>query len=667
MTLARSVCPYDCPDACGLVVDVVDGRAAAVRGDPEHPYSKGTLCSKMNHYERTVHSPDRLLHPLVRTGAKGEGKFRRASWDEAIALVAERFRAVIAEHGAEAILPYSYAGTMGLVQRNAGHPFFHALGASRLDRTICSPAKDAGWQAIMGKTPGLHPDDVLDSDLVILWSINAAATSVHFAARAAEARKRGATVWLVDTYANDTAAMADRVILVRPGSDGALALGMIHVLARDGLADERFLAAETVGWPELRARALAEYGPERVATLTGLAPAAIEELARAYARARAPFIRLGGGLTRYANSAMTVRTITCLPAVVGAWDRTGGGLMHHASGSAAFDLSPLTREELQPGPTRLVNMSRLGHALNELDAPRVMAMYVYASNPAAAAPDQGAVLRGLAREELFLCVHERFLTDTARYADVVLPATSSLEHPDLYRSYGHYAIQRAKAAVPPVGESKSNWEVFALLARALELPDPLFRMRTDEVIDLLLARPSPWREGLDRARLDAGFAVELKRPAGPRWGTKSGKIELLAVNHREPLPRWLPTHSEEAQQPLWLVTGCNRFTLNSTFMERPELRERAGGMVLRLGPGAASARGLTDGDAVTAWNETGEARFTLSVSASVPDGVAVAEGVWWLRDAPGGRNVNALCAQRLTDEAGGSTFYDNRIDVRRAP
>jgi len=667
MPLARSVCPYDCPDACGLTVEVEGGRAVAVHGDPEHPYSRGTSCTKMSHYERTVHSPDRLRHPLLRVGAKGEGRFERATWEEAIALVAERLAAVAAAHGPEAILPYSYAGTMGLVQRNAGHPFFHALGASRLDRTICSPAKDPGWQAVMGRTPGLHPDDALESDLVVLWSINAVATSVHFAARAAEAKRRGARIWLVDTYANDSAAMADRVILVRPGSDGALALGMIHVIARDGLADERFLAAETIGWPELKARALADYPPARVAALTGLSPETIEELAHEYARARAPFIRLGGGLTRYGNAAMTVRTLTCLPAVVGAWERRGGGLMHQASGSLAWDLSPLTREELQPRPARVVNMNRLGHALNELDGPRVMGLYVYSSNPAAVAPDQGAVLRGLAREDLFLCVHERFLTDTARYADVVLPATTSLEHPDLYRSYGHYAIQRAKGAIPPIGESKSNWEVFGLLARAMGLTDPLFGKSADEVIELLLAVPSPWRDGLDRDRLDAGYAVELRRPAGPRWATPSGRIELLAPGHREPLPRYAPTHAEEAREPLWLVTGCNRFTLNSTFMERPELRERAGGMVLQLGPAAAAARGLADGDPVTAWNDLGEARFTLRVSPSVPEGVAVAEGVWWLRDARGSGNVNSLTSQRLTDEGGGSTFYDNRIDVRRAP
>jgi anaerobic selenocysteine-containing dehydrogenase len=666
VTTHRTACPYDCPDTCGMLVEVEGGQAISVRGDPAHPYSRGTLCAKMAHYERTVHSADRLAHPLVRTGRKGEGAFRRASWEEAIALVAARLKETAAAHGPEAILPYSYAGTMGLVQRNAGHPFFHALGASRLDRTICTPAKDAGWIPVMGKTPGLHPDAVLDSDLVVLWSINAVATSVHFAARVSEAKRRGARVWLVDTYANDTAALADRVILVRPGSDSALALGMLHVLAREGLCDERFLGAETVGWPALRERVLADWPPARAAAITGLPAGEIEALARDYARARAPFIRVGGGLSRYGNGAMTIRTLTCLPAAVGAWDRKGGGIMLQASGSQAFDLSPLTREELQPRPTRIVNMNRLGAALNELGDPRVMAMVVYASNPAAVAPDQGAVLRGLAREDLFLVVHERFLTDTARFADVLLPATTSLEHADLYRSYGHYCVQRVRAAVPPVGEARSNWELFTALAAAMGLDDPLFRLDADGVIDLLLAKPNPWRARLDRAALDAGLPVELDRPEGPRWATPTGKIELESATHREPLPRWLPTHSEEAAEPLWLVTGCNRFTLNSTFMERGDLRERAGGMALRVGPAEASARGLADGDVVEAWNGVGRATFTLRVSGDIPNGVAVAEGVWWVRDCPSQSNVNALTAQRLTDEAGGSTFYDNRVEIRRA-
>jgi anaerobic selenocysteine-containing dehydrogenase len=667
MEHVRSVCPFDCPDACGLVAEVEEGRVTRVRGDPEHPYSRGTLCPKMTGYDRTVHSPGRLLHPLVREGPKGEGRFRRASWDEAIGLVAGRFREVVARDGGEAILPYSYAGSMGLVQRNAGMAFFHRLGASRLDRTICTPAQNAGWAAVMGETPGPSPDVVLGSDLVVLWGINAVATNLHFVARVKEARRRGAEVLLVEIYENDTAAVADRTILVRPGSDGALALGLVHVLAREGLADEAFLAAETVGWPELRARALAEYPPDRVAALTGLAPEAIEALARRLARARAPFLRIGGGPSRYANGAMTIRSIVALAAVLGAFGREGGGCLAATGSSAAFDLSPFTREDLLPRPTRVVNMNELGRALATLRDPPVRAMYVWCSNPAAVAPDQNAVLAGLAREELFLVVHERFMTDTARFADVVLPATTSLEHADLYRSYGHYFMQRARPAIPPLGEAKANWDVFRLLAAAMGFDDPLFAHTADEVIDLLLSRPSPWRDGIDAARLAEGKAVELAVPRRPRWDTPSGRIELRNDAHREPLPRHLPAYGDAGGLPLRLVTAPALYTLNSTFQERDDLRARAGGMRLRLAPAEAAARGLADGDRVVAWSERGEAEFALSVTPRVPPGVAVAEGVFWLAHVPGSRNVNALTSQRLTDDGGGSTFYDNLVDVRRAP
>ncbi len=660
----RSVCPYDCPDACGLLVEVEGGRVARVRGDPEHPHSRGRLCAKMAGYDRTVESADRILHPLVRTGPKGEARFRRASWDEAIALVARSFRAVAAADGAEAILPYSYAGSMGLVQRNAGDAFFHRLGASRLERTICTPAKDAGWKAVMGRTPGPSPDDVLGSDLVVLWGIDAVATNVHFAHRVKEASRRGAKVLLVETWETGTARLADRTLLVRPGSDGALALGIVHVLARERLADEAFLAGETLGWPKLRERALAEWAPSRASALTGLPAEEIEDLARTLARARAPFIRIGGGPSRYGNGAMTVRSIVALAAVLGAFGREGGGCFAGTGSSLAFDLSPLTREDLLAKPTRTVNMNQLGDALLRLSDPPVRAMYVWCSNPAAVAPDQNRVLAGLAREDLFLAVHERFMTDTARFADVVLPATTSLEHPDLYRSYGQYCVQRVRAAIPPRGEAKANWDVFRLLASAMGFEEPLFRMTADDVIDLLLARPSPWRDGAFAARLAEGKAALLRPPSGPRWGTPSGRIELRNPALAEPLPRILPAHADAGGPPLRLVTAPALHSLNSTFMERPELRERNGGMSLELSPADAAARGLADGQRVVAWNGLGEATFVLRVTGRVPPGVAVARGVWWIAHAPGTRNVNALTSQRLTDQGAGSTFYDNRIDVR---
>ncbi len=671
-SLHRSTCPHDCPDACGLLVEVQEGRAVAVRGDPEHPWSKGSLCPKVTRYQATVHAPSRLLTPLLRDGPKGSGAFRRASWDEAIRAIAARWRLILGEHGAEAILPYSYAGTMGLVQRNAGHAFFHALGASRLDRTICSPGQDAGWRAVMGDTIAIDPEEAAESDLVVLWGIDAVATNIHFVARARAARARGGRVLLVDTYATPTAPVADRVFLVRPGSDGALALGVMHVLAREGWVDRAFVAAHVQGFEELAREVLPEWTPERTAAATGLAAAEVVALATEIGRARAPFLRVGSGLSRYGNGSMNVRSIACIPALVGAWAKRGGGALCCTSSSQAFDLSVVTREDLQPRPTRLVNMCRLGHALDDLDGPRIMSLYVYNSNPAAVAPDQNAVLAGLAREDLFTVVHERFPTDTVRFADVVLPATSVLEHGDLFRSYGQYAVQRTRPAIPPVGEAKPNWEVFQLLARAMDLADPFFRLSADDLVDLLLAKPSPLREGLDRAALEEGRAVPLKLPEGAkaRFRTPSGKIEILNPRLAHPLPRALPTHVEASrtEYPLRLLTAPSLYGLNSSFLqEREDLRKKVGPMALRMSPPDAAARGLADGDLVLAWNERGEVVFTLEVAGGVPVGVVVAPGVRRLEDARGPRTVNALTSQRLTDEGSGSTFYDNAVDVRRAP
>ena len=659
-----SACPYDCPDTCGLLVEVADGRAVAVKGDPGHPHSRGTLCPKMAHYEATVHSPLRLTSPLLATGPKGSGQFAAIGWEEAIARIAERWRELLAGPGAQAILPCSYAGTMGLVQRNAGHAFFHRLGASRLDRTICSPAKAAGWAAVMGQTAALPPDTVADSDLVLLWGINAVATSLHGLRGVRAARRAGARVWLIDTYETATAAVADRTFTVRPGSDGALALGIMHILVREGLEDPGFLQTQVQGFPELAAQVLPHYPPARVAALTGLPEPVLEELALAYGRARAPFIILGNGLSRYGNGAMNVRAIACLPAIVGAWGRKGGGGFAGVAGGGGFQLGEVTREDFLPGPVRTVNLNQLGQALEILDGPPVMGLYVYHCNPAAVAPDQNAVLRGLARPDLFTVVHERFLTDTARYADLVLPATSSLEHSDLYRSYGSYCIQRARPVIPPVGESRSNWDVFRLLAAAMGFTEPFFRQSADELIDHLLALPSPARDGLDRAALEAGTAVELPAPAPGRWLTRSGRIELLNPSLEPPLPGHRPRHAETGGLPLSLMTAPSVHGLNSSFQERQVLRDRQGGMRLQMNPGDARDRGLADGQEVVACNELGEVRFLLAVTGKVPPGVVVAEGVWWTAFAPGDRTVNALTSQRLTDQGGGSTFYDNRVEVR---
>jgi anaerobic selenocysteine-containing dehydrogenase len=664
----RSVCPYDCPDACGLLVTVENGHAISVSGDPDHPVTRGLLCPKMGHYERCCHSPRRLTTPLRRVGKKGRGEFEPISWGRAIELICSRWQEMIASHGAESILPYSYAGTMGLLQRNAGHAFFNKLGASRLERTICSPAKDAGWKMLMGDTPAMEPAEIEQSDLVILWGINAAATSIHAMRDAQVARQGGARLWAIDTYRTPTCEAVDEVFLIRPGSDGALALAMLHVIDREGLLDREFISAKVLGFDELSARILPDCSPEQMSEVCGLPADVIERMAREYARARAPFIRLGSGLTRYGNGAMTVRTISCLPAAVGAWTKQGGGIFIGTSTGGAFPLQTVTREDFITNMPRLVSMNQLGAALTELAAPPVMSLYVYHSNPAAIAPDQNAVIRGLEREELFTVVHERFLTDTARYADIVLPATSSLEHPDLYRSYGSYCAQRCSAAIPPVGEAKNNWELFCLLAAGMGWDEPFFRLSADELVERLMVEETPWRSVAVTERLQQGEPVMLTPPSEPKktWLTPSGKIEVLNVREAEPLPRLLPTHAERDGYPLRLQPATTPFALNSSFYEQDDLRSKQKCMELLMNRGDAEARGLVDGQTVVACNDRGTVRFTLRISGRVPAGTVVTEGVWWREFIPGDRGVNALTSQRLTDGGRGSTLYDVTVEVRGA-
>ena len=662
--ILRSVCPYDCPDTCGLLVEVKEGRAIKVSGDPDHPFTRGTLCVKMNPYPKTVHSPLRLTHALLRTGAKDSGEYRLISWEEAIDRIVERWQKIIDQCGSEAILPYSYAGTMGLIQRNAGHPFFHRLGASRLDRTICSPAKDVGWKTVMGETPGPHPDEVAESDLVILWGINAVSTNIHFLHGVNKAKEKGATVWLIDTYETITSSGADQTYIVRPGSDGSLALGLMHLLVRDDLIDHHFITSHVQGFEELKEKVLPGFSPEKVSLLTGLSSETIQAMAHAYGRAKNPFIRLGSGLSRYGNGAMAIRTIACLPAFVGAYGKRGGGCLAGTSTAGAFAMKEVLREDFMTKKTRTINMNRLGWALNELNDPPIQSLYVYHSNPASVTPDQNQVLKGLAREDLFTVVHERFMTDTARYADIVLPSTSSLEHSDLYRSYGTYCIQRAKAAIPPVGESKSNREVFSLLAQRMEFHEPFFRQTADDLIEHLLSIPSPMREGIDREAFSAGKAVEISLPrdARTRFKTPSGKIEILNPRESHPLPFYLPPY--DGDYPFRLMTAPSLYCLNSSFREREDLRKTEKAMFLQMNPADAEIKGIKEGDSVIAFNQLGEVSFILRVTPKVPSGVVVAEGIWWLEHCPGLRSVNALTSQRLTDQGGGSTFYDNTVDVR---
>lgn len=664
-TVKRSVCPFDCPDACGLLLEVAGDQVTGVRGDPAHPYTRGVLCPKMAHYERTIHSPLRLSTPLLRTGPKGSGDFRAISWTAAVEIITQRWREILARYGGEAILPASYAGTMGLLQRNAGDAMFHKLGASRLERTLCSAAKGNGWEAVMGKTLQAHPDEAALSDLILIWGAHTVATNIHFLHPVREAKKRGAKVWVIETHETATAqAVADQVLLVRPGTDGALALGLMHVLVRDGLVDRQFLQAHAQGFDQLENTVLPRYTPAKVAAITGVSVEALTELAHAYGKARAPFIRQGSGLYRYGNGAMTARLITCLPALLGAMDRPGGGALGDLSTGSAFDMTIISRPDFLAAPTRWVNINQLGDALTALGDPPVMSLYVYQSNPAAVYPDQNRILQGLAREDLFTVVHERFMTDTAKYADIVLPATSSAEHADAYRSYGHYGVQRVKACIPPIGEAKSNWDTFCLLARGMGFDEPFFRLTEEQVLDELIAKPGPWLAGADSAKINAGEPVSLPLPANYKmlFRTPSGKIEIVNPAEPTPVPDWFPPYGGKGAY--YLVTAPSLYTLNSSFNEQPELVAKKGPMSVRMNPADANASKLSDLQRVIVSNERGEVTFFLKITDTVPPGVLVADGVSWLQDAPGLRTINALTSQRLTDRAHGSTFYDIKVDIR---
>lgn len=664
-----SVCPYDCPDCCGLLITVEDGKAVCVAGDPEHAFTRGTLCPKMAHYERTVHSAKRIMTPLKRVGQKGEGRFSPIGWDEAIEEIARRWHGIIKEYGAEAILPYSYAGTMGTIGYSAGHALFYALGATSLDRTICAPAKSRGYRDVMGATLPTAPQEAQHSDMIVLWSISMLATDIHFRHDIEMARKRGAKVYCIDTYRTKTADYADAFLCPRPGTDGALALAILHVLVQDDLADRAFLKEYVQGADELEQKVLPHYTLEAAAAITGVPAAAIRAFAHAYGNARAPFIRLGSGQSRYTNGAMTSRLITCLPAFVGAYAKKGGGLLTSASGSHAFDKNIIRRPDLEQRGVRHINMCELGRALNDIDlTPPIKALYIYSSNPACTAPDQNQVLRGLQREDLFTVVHERFLTDTTRYADIVLPATTSLESEDLYYSYGHYTIQRARAVIPPVGESKNNWQTARLLAKAMHLTDPIFAKTEEDLVEALIAStkkawPLPLTgEALQRLR-DC-HPVDLPLPADYKlhFATPSGKIEIKNPRCQPPLPDYLPPHKNS--EPFHLINAPDMRILDSSFNERDELTN-GNIMTLLIHPQDAAARGLHDGDPVRAKNKRGHAHFILKLSDRVNRGTLVTEGVWWQAYTKDG-NTNRLTSMRLTDKDGGSTFYDVSIDIEKA-
>lgn len=662
----RSACPYDCPDGCGLLVETDGTTVYRVKGDPEHPVTKGFICRKMAHYERTVHSPQRITTPLRRIGKKGEGKFVPISWDQAVEEITARWKDIIARCGAEAILPYSYAGTEHVIQFSAGHAFFARLGATYLERTICAKAKDAGFEQIIGATPGQNPRDLARCDYIIIWGSNVSATWLHAQAEILEAKKRGAHVVLVETYRTSAAALADEVLLVRPGTDACLALAMDQVLFSKGLADEAFLRRCSLGWEEFRA-SLPAYTPEEAQRVTGVAPEQLLSVARGFAAAASPVILFGAGMSRHKNGAMAVRCVTTLAAVAGAFAKPFGGIIGNASSSSAFRDELIERPDFQKPGVRRVNMNQLGTALCELRDPPIMSLYVYSSNPACIAPNQKTVLQGLAREDLFTVVHDRFLTDTARYADIMLPADTAMEHADLAASYGNLCIQKVDPVIAPVGQSKSNFDTFALLGQAMGFTEPHFAQTNADMQRAVLDAVTPWRARMDaeaQRRFDAGYGVLLPQDDACAFATNSGKIEFLRPDLSEPLPRYIP--EEGGGYPLHLVIAPLRETLNSSFNERPELVKDRGPIALRISPADAAARGIADGGRVEAWNDLARVQFIARITDGVPRGTVVAEGVYRTDQSLNGLTVNALLHEALTDAGRASTLCGNTVDIAPA-
>jgi anaerobic selenocysteine-containing dehydrogenase len=685
--VVRGACPHDCPDTCAMLVTVENGRAVRVAGDPDHPFTQGFLCAKVNRYiERTYHA-DRLTRPLRRVGPKGSGRFEAIGWDEALDEIATRLAAIArSEDGPQAILPYSYAGTMGMVQgESMDRRFFHLLGASKLDRTICSMAGTVGMRMTVGANVGADSEGVPESDLVLLWGTNTLTANPHLWPFILRAKERGAPIICIDPIQTRTAMQCDEWIGIRPGTDAALALGMMHVVFANGLEDRDFLERHTVGHEALRVRA-AEWSPARTAQVTGLPEEIIVSLGVRYGRAKAAFIRVNYGLQRHAGGGMAVRNIACLPAIAGHWRRPGGGVQLSTSANFQFDRAAIARPGLGP-PARTINMIRLGDALTRPDAgvggPPVKALVVYNSNPAAVAPDRNAVLRGLAREDLLTVVLEHFQTDTCDWADIVLPATTQLEHWDLHLAYGHHYVSLNRPSIAPIGEAKPNSEIFRLLAARMGMTHDALRDDDLTIIRQALASHSPKLCGvtLDELLARGWMRLNVPTPYLPyvdgAFPTPSGKCELESPRMKElgldPLPDYIPPYESVERDPalvkrypLTLISSPAHTFLNTTFANVTSLRRQAREPEVLLHPADAERRGIGVGAMVTVRNDRGAFLAKARVEPSIREGVAWAPSIWWGKLAGDGANANQTTSQRVTDLGDGPVFYDNQVEVEMA-
>jgi anaerobic selenocysteine-containing dehydrogenase len=670
----RTACAHDCPDQCSIVATVEDGRLLKLQGDPGHPMTAGFLCAKVNREHELVHSPERLLRPLRRTGPKGEARFAPISWDEALGEIVERWQRIFAEDGPLALLGYAYSAHQGQLNRGLVLGLFHALGATRLQAgTVCDTCAEAGWDAACGSVGGSDPESVVDSDLVISWGADLLTTNLHIWPLVEQARAKGAPLVVIEPRRSSTAARADWHLRVNVGTDAALALGVMHLLARDGLCDRAYLARETLGFERLEREVLPRFAPARVAEITGVSVADLERLADMYGRARAPFIRLGEGMSRSTQGGQAIRAVALLPGAVGAYAKPGGGALLMTATGFGFDSSAI-RKPSGPATTRFVNHSRLGEALLSMKDPPIRALFVAANNPAVTCPDVAAVRRGLSREDLFTVVHDPFLSDTARYADIVLPAATHYESEDVVRAYGTFWMQFIPEVVPPQGEAWPNRRLAQELARRLGVKDPVFSMDTDALLRAFFHNAKGPAAGLDPATLREAGPIKVTNPIavgpGRRFGTPSGRLEFyseaLAARGLPAMPDWVADPEEAtlaARYPLRLLTAPGYFQAHTAYAGVASLRKKAGPPECVLHPEDAKARGLRAGEPVELFNDGGTVTFVLRVSDEAPRGVAFVPGQRPAGEAHAG-TINMLCSTRMSDMGEGATYQSTRLEAR---
>ncbi|MDP2330700.1 MAG: molybdopterin-dependent oxidoreductase [Reyranella sp.] len=671
MKSVRVVCAHDCPDMCSLIAHVEDGKVVRVQGDADHPYTAGFACGKVNRDADLVNSPERLATPLRRTGPKGSGQFAPITWDEALDEIGAKWTAIIKESGPLAILGYAYSAHQGLMNRGLVSGLFHALGTSRLQAgTVCDTCCEAAWDVTVGPVGGADPESIVHSDLVVSWGADLAATNVHFWALAEEQRKkRGVKIVVIDPRRTRSAKAADLYLPIRIGTDAALALGIMHILVRDKLADRDYIAKHTLGFDRVEREILPKFTPARTAEITGLGVADIEKLAAMYGNAKAALIRLGEGMTRLTHGGQALRTVVLLPGVSGHYGVKGGGALLLTAASCDLNYAAVRRPS-GPATARMVNHLRLGEELLNMKDPPIRALYISANNPAVTCPEVHKVRKGLAREDLFTVVHDPFMTDTAKFADIVLPAASYLETDDLYRAYGAYWMQWGRRAVEPQGEARSNFAVAQALAKRMGLADSIFTLEPQDAARELFKGATGPASKADPAKLFAGVPIHIAHDwDGQPFKTPSGKLEFyseqLARQGLPPMPDWMPDPVEAveaAKWPLRLLTAPGYFQAHTAFSGVGFLRNREGKPFCILHPEDAAKRGLKDGDEVRLFNDRGEVGLMLKVADEIQPGVVLVPGQRPTGEAVAG-TINMLCSDRYTDMGEGATYQSTWLEV----